>query len=90
MKLEDILRAECLNRIRIKSISIHIFFIVPERGWGAEEQVRVCRDCYGPLATKAMRSKSSGNLSETANMNGINPSNRQVSSEKQNEVQVRR
>ena len=22
---------------------------VPERGWGPEELVRVCRDCYGPL-----------------------------------------
>ena len=64
---------------------------VPERGWGAEEQVRVCRDCYGPLATKAMRSKSSGTLSETTgNMMNGNPSNLQVSSEKQNEVQVRR
>jgi len=25
---------------------------VPERGWGMEEPVRVCRECYGPLATK--------------------------------------
>ena len=31
---------------------------VPERGWDPEEPVRVCRDCFGPLATKAMRSKS--------------------------------
>ena len=30
---------------------------MPERGWGAEEAVRVCRDCYGPLATKASKSR---------------------------------
>ena len=32
---------------------------VPERGWGTEEAVRVCKDCYGPLATKASKSRGS-------------------------------
>lgn len=30
---------------------------VPERGWGVDEPVRVCRDCYGPLAAKKSRSE---------------------------------
>ena len=33
---------------------------VPERGWGPEEAVRVCRDCYGPLSTKASQSRGRG------------------------------
>lgn len=32
---------------------------VPERGWGPEEHVRVCRDCYGPLSTKATKYRDS-------------------------------
>ena len=62
---------------------------VPERGWGPEEPVRVCRDCYGPLATKAMRSKSHGSLSSGHGMNG-NPSIPHAGSDAQNDVNVRK
>ena len=63
---------------------------VPERGWGPEEHVRVCRDCYGPLATKAMRSKSHGNISNSPNVNGA-PSNTYIANnEAQSEIHVRR
>jgi len=30
---------------------------VPERGWSINEPVRVCRECYEPLATKASKSR---------------------------------
>ena len=50
---------------------------VPERGWGEEEAVRVCRDCYGPLANKVSKSRrnpTSGSQPTSPMTPGMHPS----------------